>query len=97
MSEKMTMMFEVNDLAQASLATVSRCGMIYMEPISLGWWPLFLTWISKMPEINQLGLQNHFERLFDSFIDKAIKIVGKCKQYQKSSPTATVQSMMNMM
>ena len=37
MPETCTMMFEVQDLRVASPATVSRCGMVHLEAIHLGW------------------------------------------------------------
>jgi dynein heavy chain len=37
LTEYMTMMFEVEDLKQASPATVSRCGMVYVSAENLGW------------------------------------------------------------
>lgn len=45
----MTMMFEVQDLAQASPATVSRCGMVYLEPSILGLSSFTECWLRQVP------------------------------------------------
>lgn len=55
----MTMMFEVEDLAVASPATVSRCGMVFLETKQLGWFALVKTFIANLPE----KLHKHGEHL----------------------------------
>jgi len=44
----MTMMFEVEDLSHASPATVSRCGMVLLEPRQLGFEPLIQSYIQVL-------------------------------------------------
>ncbi|CAD2220774.1 hypothetical protein AGDE_14070 [Angomonas deanei] len=41
------MLFEVQDLSQASPATVSRCGMVYFNVEDLGWKPFVMTWLNS--------------------------------------------------
>jgi dynein heavy chain len=64
LSSSMTMMFEVEDLAVASPATVSRCGMVYMEPETLGLMPLLDSWLQGLFE----GVAKHSDRLRAMFI-----------------------------
>ncbi|XP_061839883.1 dynein axonemal heavy chain 6 isoform X3 [Nerophis lumbriciformis] len=48
LSPSIHMVFEVQDLAVASPATVSRCGMVFIDPDELKWMPYVQTWISGL-------------------------------------------------
>jgi dynein heavy chain len=41
LNNSIRILFEVQDLAQASPATVSRCGMVYVTPSDIGWKPYY--------------------------------------------------------
>ena len=41
------MLFEVEDLAVASPATVSRCGMVFNDIVDLGWQPYVDSWLNR--------------------------------------------------
>jgi len=46
----LNIIFEVEDLSVASPATVSRAGMIYIDPNDLGWRAYIDTWISRIKD-----------------------------------------------
>ncbi|XP_072203968.1 dynein axonemal heavy chain 1 [Excalfactoria chinensis] len=74
MTESMTMMFEVQDLAVASPATVSRCGMVYLEPSILGLEPFTECWLQKLPDVMQ-PFSQQLASLFSRFLKEAIGFV----------------------
>ncbi|XP_050800280.1 dynein axonemal heavy chain 6 isoform X6 [Gopherus flavomarginatus] len=75
------MVFEVQDLRVASPATVSRCGMVYIDPEELKWVPYVQTWMAGLPnKLNEEAKQHLFD-LFCRYIDDGLKFVNKkCSQ-----------------
>ena len=71
------MVFEVQDLAVASPATVSRCGMVYIDPAELGWRPYVQTWLTECCSKFKAETKEFVYNLFDIFIDQGLKFISK--------------------
>lgn len=98
MPERMNMIFEVSDLSKASLATVSRCGMIYMQGDILQWWALLQSWLVAISGALVQSLVKRLEQLFDAFVDQAYEFAQKrCLQYVKLTQTHLVINLMRML
>ncbi|GJQ70897.1 hypothetical protein Trydic_g814 [Trypoxylus dichotomus] len=70
------MIFEVQDLAQASPATVSRCGMVYVDPDEIKWYPYAKSWVERLdsnliiPEMKEFLLT-----LFQDYVENGLAFV----------------------
>lgn len=71
MTDNTKMVFEVENLNNASPATVSRCGIIFVSPTDLFWRPLVKTWC--LDRIDEKKTCNQDEQMWiQEFIEKYI-------------------------
>ena len=80
LNEMITLMFEVEDLIVASPATISRCGMVFMEPSALGLAPLVECWLKKLLEIfnpAETKIINSLEKLFNLYLEEGVNFVRR--------------------
>ncbi|RLO04474.1 hypothetical protein DYB28_010789, partial [Aphanomyces astaci] len=98
MSQEMTMMFEVEDLSVASPATVSRTGMVYMEPASLGFDPLITSWLENLPHDFSNDTRKQLQYLFDAFLRPSLAFVtAHVKEWLPQIPNNLCQSLMRLL
>uniref|UniRef100_H2YSE0 AAA+ ATPase domain-containing protein n=1 Tax=Ciona savignyi TaxID=51511 RepID=H2YSE0_CIOSA len=78
MNAKQNMMFEVENLEQASPATVSRCGMIYMDPDELGSTSLVTSWLTtSLPDFLTKQQKDNVRMLFNWLVPPCVHFVLK--------------------
>ena len=75
LTDEMTMMFEVEDLTVASPATVSRCGMVYLEPGILGLKPFVDSWLEHQLPEDVEPFTDQLRKLFDTYLEPAVLYV----------------------
>ncbi|TKS92669.1 Dynein heavy chain 2, axonemal [Collichthys lucidus] len=77
MPEQVSLLFEVENLAMASPATVSRCGMVYNDYSDLGWIPFVQSWLVKRPKAEAA----HLKLLFEKYIESTLNFKkSNCKE-----------------
>lgn len=97
LTSTMTMVFEVEDLAVASPATVSRCGMVYMEPGALGLAPLMQSWLQQLDD-QFAGIIKPLAYYFECLLHPCIQFVRKeCYEPVPSVDNNLTKSMLNLL
>ncbi|XP_072807658.1 dynein axonemal heavy chain 6 isoform X2 [Vicugna pacos] len=75
------MLFEVQDLKVASPATVSRCGMVFVDPDELKWMPYVKTWMRSVSKKLNEETQGYILNLFQRYVDDGLNFINKkCSQ-----------------
>lgn len=78
---QMNMMFEVENLLDASPATVSRCGMVYLEPTQLGWKPLVLAYTKYKLAAPLLPMTTYLNMTFVWMLSPVLEYVRKNSKF----------------
>ena len=93
----MNMIFEVQDLAVASPATVSRCGMVYVQASLLGWRPVMLSWLDTLPAGVSAAHKEQITGMFDWLLPPCLRVATKlCKMPQPMHEINLAQSLMRL-
>jgi dynein heavy chain len=82
LKQEMKCLFEVNDLAVASPATVSRIGVVYVTPSDLGWMPYIQSWVPRdLPSRYPPFVGERILLLFEKGFSKGLAFQRKsCKE-----------------
>eukprot|EP00930_Biecheleria_cincta_P008307 TRINITY_DN10972_c0_g1_i1.p1 TRINITY_DN10972_c0_g1~~TRINITY_DN10972_c0_g1_i1.p1 ORF type:complete len:3080 (-),score=708.03 TRINITY_DN10972_c0_g1_i1:231-8642(-) len=75
-----TMVFEVRDLDYASPATVSRVGIVFLEPdTDLGWKPIVDSWLLTLPDYIRAEHRDQIDSLFKNYFEVMLECTQRTK------------------
>jgi len=84
-----TLHFEVEDLRNASPATVSRAGIIYISEADLGWTPYVATYVAQRPKDGE-----EMRALFDKYANTMLSFIKReCRSKMAIADLSLITSM----
>ncbi|KAF0872101.1 DYH10 protein, partial [Crocuta crocuta] len=90
------LLFEASNLQYASPATVSRCGMVYVDPKNLKYQPYWKRWVNQIQnKVEQSNLESLFEKYVPRLIDMIVEGIVDGRQGEKLK-TIVPQTDLNM-
>eukprot|EP01116_Phalansterium_solitarium_P023771 TRINITY_DN849_c1_g1_i4.p1 TRINITY_DN849_c1_g1~~TRINITY_DN849_c1_g1_i4.p1 ORF type:complete len:3887 (-),score=1955.58 TRINITY_DN849_c1_g1_i4:123-11783(-) len=91
LTPNVSLVFEVPDLSEASPATVSRCGMIYLSQDTVGWRAFADSWLARRQDREQA---DWLRKLCDKYIQKLLDFKRlRCAELFAVDDLHAVQSM----
>ena len=98
LTPQIRMIFEVEDLSVASPATVSRCGMIFMEPESLGLTPVLDSWITTLPSTFKPEFKDKIYKMVEKLALPSIPFVRKkCSELVTSTENNLLKTLFRLL
>ncbi|CAH1258196.1 DNAH17 [Branchiostoma lanceolatum] len=90
LNPSMRLLFEISHLRTATPATVSRAGILYVNPQDLGWHPIVTSWIDTLKEQSQKA---NLTILFDKYMPPILDGMrsGRFKKITPIPETSMVQ------
>ncbi|XP_078053365.1 dynein heavy chain 2, axonemal kl-2 [Augochlora pura] len=92
MPDQVSLLFEVQDLAVASPATVSRAGMVYNDYKDLGWMPYLNSWLQKFHSRPKFATE--VKKLFEEHVNNTLEFKRlRCEELVPTTELNAVQSL----
>ncbi|XP_070509872.1 dynein beta chain, ciliary-like [Chironomus tepperi] len=88
LTKEMRLLFEISNLKTATPATVSRAGILYINPQDLGWSPFVTSWTNQRTDPQE---RKHLEMLFSKYFPILLENHQRFKKITPVTEIAMIQ------